>query len=410
MKEKEIMVLVEKHNIKKLDKDFKELDNLCFLSKNLYNATMYEVRQHYFKTKKYLSYNEVNKMFTEQNQSDYRALPAKVSKHTQRLVEQDFKSFFALLKKKKENKYDKPVRLPRYAHKTEGRKKVHYEKGALSFAKKGYIKLSKTNIYIKTRYTREEIQYVDIVHKKSYIQLIVGIDKETDKAELAEDRYASIDLGLNNLATVSSNAMKLFIINGKPLKSINQYANKEVAKYKSLLGESQYTSKRIEKIFLKRANKINDYLHKASTYIVNQLVSNKIGNLIIGYNKEWKQDINMGKRNNQNFVNIPFYIFKEMLKYKCQMHGIEVFEQEEAYTSKSSFLSDEKIGKHEKYKGTRIFRGLYKDESGQIINADLNGSLNILRKFLIRKKLWNEDIRLSLIGKCCKSNLEVVSL
>ena len=278
---------------------------------------MYAVRQHYFKTKEYLNYGQVNKEFTHQNQPDYRALPAKVSKWVQKLVEQDFKSFFALLKKKQQGKYEKPVRITKYADKVKGRKKLHYEKGAVSFIKEGYVKLSQTEIEIKTKLSKDSIRYVEIVPDLRGFKIIIGYQKE---CRMKEDngKYAGIDLGLNNLATVTSNVRKPFIINGKPCKSINQKG-----------------------IYKKRKNKIKDYLHKASTCVVNQLVSNNINTLIVGYNKEWKQDIIMGKRNNQNFSEVPFYLFKEMLLYKCKLYGITMVEQEEPYTSKCSFLDYE---------------------------------------------------------------------
>lgn len=137
---------------------------------------------------------------------------------------------------------------------------------------------------------------------------------------------------------------------------------------------------REQSLTFKRNNKINDYLHKASRMIVNYLVSKDINALFIGKNKEWKQNTNIGKRNNQNFVSIPFYKFIQMLQYKCTMEGITVKEIEESYTSKCSFLDDEAIGKHEEYKGRRIKRGLFKTAERKIINADVNGGLNILRK------------------------------
>jgi putative transposase len=164
------------------------------------------------------------------------------------------------------------------------------------------------------------------------------------------------------------------------MKSVNQYYNKTKAKLQSKLENDKRTSKRIEKLTLKRNNKINDYLHKASRYIVNQLVSKDISKLIIGYNKQWKQDINIGKRNNQNFVNIPFYKFISMLEYKCELEGVEMITHEESYTSKCSFLDNEPIKKHDSYLGKRIKRGLFRSSKGELINADLNGSYNIMRK------------------------------
>lgn len=303
------MKLVQTQIIKNNHKDYVELDRLCFLSKNLYNATLYCVRQQFFKEKTYLNYATINAEFTHTNQADYRALPAKVSKQTQKLVEQDFLSFFALLKLKAKNKYDKPIRIPKYADKIKGRKPLLYTKDALSFKKKGFIYLSKTNIFIPTNFSREQIKFVRIVPQNQQIKIEIGYEK-LEKESIKSNNYAAIDLGINNLATVSSNKIKPLIINGKPLKSINQFANKQVAKYKSLLPKGKYTSKRIQNIFNKRENKIKDYFHKASAYIVNQLVSNNISTLIVGRNKGWKQDTNMSKKNNQNFVNIPFYKFQ----------------------------------------------------------------------------------------------------
>lgn len=392
------MKLVQTQIIKNNHKDYVELDRLCFLSKNLYNATLYCVRQQFFKEKTYLNYATINAEFTHTNQADYRALPAKVSKQTQKLVEQDFLSFFALLKLKAKNKYDKPIRIPKYADKIKGRKPLLYTKDALSFKKKGFIYLSKTNIFIPTNFSREQIKFVRIVPQNQQIKIEIGYEK-LEKESIKSNNYAAIDLGINNLATVSSNKIKPLIINGKPLKSINQFANKQVAKYKSLLPKGKYASKRIQNIFNKRENKIKDYFHKASAYIVNQLVSNNISTLIVGRNKGWKQDTDMSKKNNQNFVNIPFYKFQQILKYKCQLNGIKYNEIVESYTSKASFLDNDVIPNFDKnnnqqysFSGKRIKRGLYKTKNNKTINADLNGSLNILKKYLIEKVAWNENL------------------
>lgn len=326
----------------------------------------------------------------------------------QKLVEQDFKSFFALLKKKQQGKYEKSVRIPKYADKVKGRKKLHYEKGAISFRKEGDIKLSQTEIEIKTSLPKESIRYVEIIPDVHGFKLIIGYQKECKMKE-SNGRYASIDLGINNLATVTSNVRKPFIINGKPCKSINQYANKKTSKLKSLLPEGEYSSKQIKRIYEKRKNKMKDYLHKASTYVVNQLVSNDINTLVVGYNKGWKQDIAMGKRNNQNFVEIPFYVFKEMLLYKCQLQGITLIEQEEPYTSKCSFLDQERVCHHKRYQGERKYRGLYKSKEGKEINADVNGSLNILRKYLEKKVAWNNQIWLDLVEVCSMPNIQIIT-
>ena len=187
-------------------------------------------------------------------------------------------------------------------------------------------------------------------------------------------------IGVNNLCAIGSNVLKPIIINGKPLKSINQYYNKKLAKLKSELKNEKKTSKRIKSLTNKRNNKVNDYLHKSSRLIVNYLVSNNINTLVIGKNKEWKQNAKIGKRNNQNFIQIPHTRFIEMLEYKCKLEGITVIVTEESYTSKCSFMDNEPIKKHTNYVGKRVKRGLFKSSKGILINADLNGSLNILKK------------------------------
>lgn len=378
------MKMVERVIIKKSNKQYKELDNLCFLSKNLYNATLYRVRQHFFESGKYLNYNAVNKEFTLTNNVDYRALPAKVSKMTQMLVDKSFKSFFT----KKKNGYMK-VRPPKYLKK-DGRQIVQYTKQALSFKVKGFVKLSGTDIYIKTQ--NNNVSFVRITPKNKYIVVEIGYEVDTPKV-VSNGKYASIDLGVNNLATLSSNVFRPIILNGRPLKSVNQYYNKNIAKLKSELTlKGKITSNKLDRLHFKRNNKVNDYMHKASRYIVNHLVSNEITTLVIGYNKGWKQDISMSKVNNQKFTQIPFLRFVEMLEYKCKLIGIKVIRQEESYTSKCSFLDNEDIKKHKEYKGSRIKRGLFKSLNGILINADVNGSYNILKKYLIKQEAWNDKI------------------
>ena len=375
--------------VKKGSPLYQEIDNLCFKSKNLFNATLYSERQSYFNTGKFKYYNQVNKDFTDKNQPDYRALPAKVSKHTQMKVDQAIKSFLALKKSSNNSRH----KFPKYLKK-DGRFVVEYERGALSFKKEGFIKLSKTNIYIPTKLDRSVIQQVRLVPRTGYYLIEVLYRKQIPEQKRQrltnQTRFASIDLGLNNLATVTSNIFKPLIINGKPIKSINQYYNKNLKKKQKLLPLNQYTSDKIRKLNFKREMKLNDYLHKSAKFLVNYLVSQTINVLVIGTNKGWKQNINIGRRNNQNFVNIPFYKFKQILTYLCEENGIEVHEQEESYTSKASFLDGDFIptfnesGEKEKhtFSGSRISRGLYETKNKKIINADVNGSLNILRKFI----------------------------
>ena len=369
--------LTERHIIK----NNKELDELCFNSKNLYNRALYLIRQHYFKTKGYLNFFGVNKLMIDSKDKDYYALPSRISNSTLKLLDNNFKAFFALLKKKQGGNYDKPIGIPRYLDK-EGRYIATFHKSAVSkkYLNKGIIKLSSLSIEIPTKVTESNLVEVRVLPRNNHhvVEVVYKVDEVEPKSD--NGRYASIDLGLNNLAMVSSNVAKPFSINGKPLKSINQYWNKEKARLQAHLKGNKKTSKRIYSITNKRNNKVKDYLHKSSRLIVNFLVSNDISTLIIGYNEEWKQNINLGRTNNQSFVNIPFLTFINQLDYKCKLEGINVILTEESYTSKCSFLDGETIEKHESYLGKRIKRGLFKSAKGKLINADLNGSLNILKK------------------------------
>lgn len=363
------LILVEKHQIKYNSKEHKECDKLCFLSKNLYNSTLYAIRQHYFNTKKHLSFFEVRKQFVFNNQPDYRALPSKVSQSIQKLVDQNFKSFFALLKS--ENLNWRP-RLHKYLHKTKWRQVVHYWEHSLSKKFPWYIKLSQTNLKIKTD---KQVCFARIVPNNWKYTIELWYKVHLKEMLVSNWRYASIDLWVNNLVTLVSNYFNPLIINWKPLKSINQYYNKATSK----LRKTSYSRK---KLWNRRKNKINDYLHKTSRYIVNHLVSNEIDTLVIWYNKEWKQETKLWKVNNQNFVNIPFQRLIEILSYKCRLVGIKVEIQEESYTSKCSFLDNESIEKHENYLWKRIKRWLYQSSLWKLINADVNWALNILRKYV----------------------------
>ena len=381
------MYLTERHVIKVGTVEFKEYDAICFLSKNMYNSALYALRKHFFETKTLKYKFQLSKEFQEQNQVDYRAMFVRSAQQIIGIAHQSMKSFFALIKAKKSGSYDKPVKLPKYLPKN-GRQVMIYDNKAFyeKDFKEGYIRVAQTQSRIPTKIKNiKSIQQIRLVSKGNHVVVEV-LYKVTD-TPLKEDnrRYAAIDLGVNNLATVVSNVDSPKIINGRPLKSINQYYNKQKAKLQAKMNKEYGTSKRKQtrreqSLTFKRNNKVNDYLHKTSRKIVNFLVSNNINTLFIGKNKEWKQNINVGKRNNQNFVNIPFYKLIQMLLYKCALEGITVKEIEESYTSKCSFLDDEEISKHEEYKGKRIKRGLFKTAGGNIINADVNGGLNILRK------------------------------
>jgi IS605 OrfB family transposase len=277
--------------------------------------------------------------------------------------------------------------LPKYKNKETGRNLVIYTEQALSqpMLRAGVIKPSQTEIRVKTQV--KSVKQVRLIPKLDHYVLEVVYEQEKSQQQLDTQRIASIDIGLNNLATVTFNQAELkpFLINGKPLKSINQYFNKAKAKMQSRLGTS--SSKRLQRLCTNRNFKVEDYLHKASRLLINLLEVDKIGTLVIGKNINWKQEINLGKRNNQNFVQIPQARFIAMLRYKAELLGIQVIEQEESYTSKASFIDldplpvyADKQTEKPLFSGKRVSRGLYKSRSGKRLNADVNGSLNILRK------------------------------
>lgn len=377
----------------------------------MYNSTLYNVRQYYFETKKLLKYQVINKMYVDSNNQDYRALPAKVSQHTQMLVEHNFKSFFGLLKLKGKGEYSKPVKLPKYLNKKTGRQVVYYEKGAISFKEQGYIKLSKTNIRIKTRLTKDKVQFVRLVPKNNCIVIEIGYNVKEQEQKL-NDNVLAIDIGVNNIAScVTTNGDK-FLINGKPLKYINHNYNKRTADIQSKLKltHNKNNSRYKSNITNKRNNRINDYLHKITTYIVNQAVSKNTSTIIVGYNKEWKQDTNMSKVNNQNFVNIPFYKFINMLEYKCNLNGISFKTITEEYTSKCSFIDDEEIEKHITYVGKRISRNFFRSKKGIVINADINGAYNILKKYMTKNATWNEKISQTLVKVCSIPSVRKINI
>ena len=385
------MIQVLQIIVKKNDKIRKEIDNLCFKSKNLYNKGLYEVRQYFFNNNKYLNYFSLEKLMKDNNDTDYRNLPIKSSQQTLKLLDQNFKSFFNANKdyKVNPNKYLGKPKLPKYLNK-DGRYVVKYTYQGISKVglRNGYIKPEKSNLYFniskfKNIINEDSLCEVRLIPRSFYYIVEIVYDIKTLDKKIDNKRYASIDLGVSNLCSISSNTTnQSFIINGRALKSINQYYNKKKSHYLSKLKKvnDSYSSKRLERLTLKRNNKVKNYLHKTSLYITNFLVSQNINTIIIGNNKNWKQNVNIGKINNQNFTNIPHTTLINILTYKCEILGINVIVSNESYTSKCSFLDNEKICKHSNYMGKRIKRGLFKSSKDYLINADVNGSLNILRK------------------------------
>lgn len=377
------MQLVSKHIIDRNHWLYKRLDNLCFLSKNLFNYANYLIRQKFIISGEYLDYYKIQKLC--QGKTDYLALPAKVSQQVLLRLHESWKSFFAATKEYNlhPDKFKARPKIPRYKHKILGRNVLTYTVQAISkeWLKKGIINFSKTQIFLTTKV--REINQVRIVPKTYHYSIEVVYEvKAVTGSSSGVEWIAGIDIGLNNLATITSN-LKGFgplIINGKPLKSINAYYHKKKAMLQSYLKGERQTSIKINHLTHKRNVKVDNYLHNTSRFIINHLAANRIGTLVIGKNDNWKQGINLGKRNNQNFVAIPHARFIEMLTYKAQLAGIVVKVIEESYTSKCSFLDNEPCVKHLEYEGKRIKRGLFRAGDGRLINADVNGSANIVKK------------------------------
>ncbi len=377
------MQLVSKHIIDRNHWLYKQLDSLCFLSKNLFNYANYLIRQKFISSGEYLDYYKIQKLC--QGTTDYLALPAKVSQQVLLRLHESWKSFFAATKEYKlhPDKFKARPKIPRYKHKILGRNVLTYTAQAISkeWLKKGIINFSKTQIFLTTKV--REVNQVRILPKTYHYSIEVVYElKAVTGSSSGVEGIAGIDIGLNNLATITSNRKGFgpLIVNGKPLKSINAYYHKKKAMLQSYLKGERPTSIKINHLTHKRNVKVDNYLHNASRFIINHLAANRIGTLVIGKNDNWKQGINLGKRNNQNFVAIPHARFIEMLTYKAQLVGIAVKVIEESYTSKCSFLDNEPCAKHSEYKGKRIKRGLFRAGDGRLINADVNGSANIVKK------------------------------
>jgi putative transposase len=403
------MILVEQHI---LDESLsKECDNLMWKSKNVYNSALYYIRQYYFNTDKLLDPVDCYKIL--RGSDAYKQLPDKVSKSIIRKAYSNYESYFGAFKSYKQtpSKFNNRPEIPGYLDVHEGRFMVIYTLEAINhknYKKDGSLKLSKTNIMVKPQVDFKQIKEITITKYNYKYVLNISYDTEpiiiehtisekTGKKVRVKQakhefiktnkptKHAAIDLGVNNLCTLTfEHTDKPLIYNGKPLKSINQRWNKRIAKHQSYLNKKlkEYTSNKIKKETDKRNRRVKDYLHKISTDLVNQLVSKDVTDLVIGYNSGWKQDISLGKVNNQKFVNIPYLKLIDMLKYKCFLKGITVILTEESYTSKCSFIDNESLNFHHKYMGERKHRGLFVSKSGFKYNADVNGSYNILRKVI----------------------------
>lgn len=374
------MYLIEEHIIGKNHNLWKECDRLCYESKNLYNLTLYTINQEFEQSGKLLSsYDLYHKIKTH---DCFKAMPNDVSKQSIFQVNSCWVNFFKALKsfKKDKKKFKGQPESPKYKHKTKGRNVVTVPLRCCRL-KNDKILFNK-NIKLELKTKINNLVEVKIVPQSNCYKIQVCYKKECDN-NIESDNFIAIDLGVNNLATITNNFNKnAIIINGKPLKSINQYYNKKLAKLKSDLQKNhkKHNSNSTKKLTQDRNNKIKHFLHNSSKKIVDYCVSNNVSQIVIGYNEGWKNEINIGSVNNQKFVQIPYLTFINQIKYKAALKGIIVTLNEESYTSKCSALDLEPIQKHETYLGKRVKRGLFKTSKGVLINSDENGSLNIGRK------------------------------
>lgn len=371
---------VERHIIRKGKYNYQDIQNVCHLSKNLYNCVNYILRQSFFETSSIPSEYEISTQLAKENQADFRALPAQVSQQTIKVVFKAWKSFFSALKsyKKDKSRFTSNPKPPKYKDKKGYFVAVFTNQ--CSRIKDNKIHFSKDVIQPITTKT-STIKQVRIVPSTACFIVEVVYEKDVQVTEKVAGSVAAIDLGLNNFVTFLDNqGNKPFIVNGKGVKSYNQNFNKKKAKLQSMLPKNNYSSKQLLQLNFKRNMFIHNFIHQASAIVIKELISRKIETLIIGYNEGWKQNLNLGKRVNQQFVQIPFQIFVNKLMYKCEDYGIKVILTEESYTSKIDHLVGEGMHKHKKYKGKRIRRGLFLSSTGIAINADVNGAIGIMRK------------------------------
>jgi putative transposase len=375
------MQLVEQHRIDRYDSRWWAIDAASFASKNLYNAALYLTRQTYIKDHTLLSYGERDKF--SQPTSEYRALPAKVAQWVLRQVALAWKSYLAARAawEAHPSRFHGHPKLPKYLPKP-GRNLLTYTEQAISRSPKnsGYVVPSGLNIRVATR--QSTIDQVRIVPHASHYTVEVIYERPVTPADVDPMRIAAMDIGLNNLAAVTTNQPGItpFLVQGRPLKALNQWYNKRRARLQAKLPIGHYASRQLDVLTDKRQRQIASYLHVASRRIVDWLEGQHIGTLIIGKNDGWKQAVRLGKRSNQNFVFVPHARFIQMLQYKAELVGIRVLVGEESYTSKCSFLDLEPVVRHDAYMGKRVKRGLFRASDGRWINADINGAYNILRK------------------------------
>ena len=391
------MYLTVKQRLKHLSKEeYISLRELSHTAKNLYNQAVYNIRQYYFQENKYLNYQ--NNYAVLKTSDNYKILNSNMAQQILKEVDGSFKSFFSLLKKKNKGLYNAKVKLPNYLPKNSfttlviGFVRLNGDTLVIPYSNSFKKNHKKISIKIPPILLDKKIKEIRIVPKFTarFFEVQYTYEVEEEQKNLDKNHALAIDFGINNLVTCVTSKGKSFIIDGKKLKSINQWFNKENARLQSIKDKQKYGKKptlRQKYLYSSRNNKVNDYISKTARKIINYCLENNIGTLVCGYNKTFQRNSNIGKVNNQTFVNIPFGRLRGKLEYLCKLYNLRFVEQEESYTSKSSFFDKDilpkfKVDKSQTYSflGKRIKRGLYQTSKGYILNADVNGALNILRK------------------------------
>ena len=387
------MYLTVKQQIKHLSKDdYRTIKELCHIAKNLTNEAIYNVRQYYFTEGEYLKY-EKNYVLLK-NSDNYKALNSNMSQQILKEVDGSFKSFFGLLKLAKKGKYSfKDCKLPHYMPKDGyatlviGFVRLNGNKLILPFSQSFKKTHKSVELTIPPILADKKIKEIRIIPKANarFFEVQYIYEAECIQRNLNKNNALAIDLG----TAVSSNG-RSFIIDGRRLKSINQWFNKENARLQSIKDKQNFGKKptnRQKAIARDRNNKVNDYMNKAARIIIDYCINNDIGVLVVGYNETFQRNSDIGRTNNQTFVNIPYGRLREKLEYLCELNDIEFVKQEESYTSKASFWDKDVIPvynndnpKEYVFSGNRVHRGLYRTSDGYTFNADVNGALNILRK------------------------------
>lgn len=374
-------MIVEQQVIRPSHPKYKIIDEMCSHSKNLYNYANYLIRQSFIIDGEYIPYRKMN--FDLKTHELYKLCMSQPANCLLRRLDKAWKSYFKSIKdwSKNQSKYLGKPKIPKYLKK-DGRYCWEIPNN-ICFIKDGYIIfiMKKLNdIKWKTHLTGRLIQVRFVPNGCDYIMEAVAEEEQKEIPQLNQNNIASIDLGVDNFVTLTNNiGLNPIIINGRIIKSINQFYNKRRAELQSKLPKDVFWSKQLNSITFKRFNRIKNFIHRTSKLIVDYCVKNDIGNLVCGLNKEWKQNSKMSKKTNQNFICIPYDMLIKQLEYKCKQRGINFQTTEESYTSGTSFLDGEISVKENYDKSRRVYRGLFKWSNGYI-NADVNGSLQIMRK------------------------------